>query len=64
MRASACRKLALTTAERELIESLESTRSSTSRSSRPWASTSFRNEEAAEVLMNEIDPIVQKTLVD
>jgi len=58
--------LATTPAEREIIESLAKTDQMLDK---PFAqalglSTSFRNEEAAQVLMKEVDPIVQKTLAD
>ena len=59
-------KLATTPAEREIIDSLAKTDAALDK---PFAqalglSTSFRNEEAAVVLMKEVDPIVQKTLAD
>ena len=60
------RKLQLTTAERELIESIDKT---DKQLDKPFLqalglSTSFRNEEAADVLMNQMDPIVQGMLGD
>jgi X-X-X-Leu-X-X-Gly heptad repeat protein len=59
-------QLVSTPAERELIESLAK---SDHALDKPFTqalglSTSFRNEEAAQVLMKEVDPLVQKTLAD
>ena len=59
-------RLATTAAEREIIESLAK---SDGALDKPFAqalglSTSFQNEAAAQVLMKEIDPLIQKTLVD
>jgi len=59
-------KLVTTAQERELIESLSK---SDGALDKPFAqalglSTSFQNEAAAAVLMKEIDPLIQKTLVD
>ena len=59
-------KLVTTPQERELIESLSK---SDGALDKPFAqalglSTSFQNEAAATVLMKEIDPLIQKTLVD
>ncbi len=58
--------LAATRAEREIIEALAATDKLLDKpfSQALGLSTSFRNEEAAQVLMKEVDPIVQKTLVD
>jgi methyl-accepting chemotaxis protein len=59
-------RLVSTPAEREVIDSLAAT---DKQLDKPFAqalglSTSFRNDEAAKVLMTEVDPIVQKTLAD
>jgi methyl-accepting chemotaxis protein len=59
-------RLVTTTAERELIESLNK---SDQALDKPVAqalglATGFRNEEAAAVLMNEVDPVIQKALFD
>ena len=59
-------RLGLTATEREILEALNK---SDKDIDRPFQqalglSTSFRNEEAAKVLMNEVDPHVQKTLAD
>jgi len=59
-------KLATTAAERELLESLAKSDHSLDK---PFAqalglSTSFQNEAAAQILMKEVDPLVQKTLAD
>ncbi|HUQ28646.1 MAG TPA: methyl-accepting chemotaxis protein [Usitatibacter sp.] len=58
--------LGMTRAERDIIDSLAATDKTLDK---PFAqalglSTSFRNEEAAQILMKEVDPIVQKTLFD
>ena len=58
--------LATTTTEREILESLATSDHSMDK---PFAqalglSTSFQNEAAAQILMKEVDPLVQKTLGD
>jgi methyl-accepting chemotaxis protein len=58
--------LASTPGEREIIESLNKNDHALDK---PFAqalglSTSFRNEEAAQVLMKEVDPVVQATIAD
>ncbi len=59
-------KVQLTAAERDIIESIDKKDKALDK---PFVqalglATSFRNEEAAAVLMNQIDPIVQGTLSD
>jgi methyl-accepting chemotaxis protein len=59
-------KLDLTSQERDILDSLEKTDKELDK---PFLqalglSTSFRNEEAAAVLMTQVDPIVQHTLTD
>jgi methyl-accepting chemotaxis protein len=59
-------KLALAPLEREILVSLNQ---SDKELDRPFQqalglSTSFRNEEAAQILMSEVDPLVQKTLFE
>ena len=59
-------RMPLSAQEREIIESLNQ---SDKEIDKPFQqalglSTSFRNEEAAQVLMNEVDPHVQKTLFE
>ncbi|MGZ5036734.1 MAG: methyl-accepting chemotaxis protein [Usitatibacter sp.] len=59
-------KLGLTPAEREIIDSLDK---SDKELEKPFQqalglSTSFRNEEAAQILLNEVDPNVQKSLFE
>ncbi|MBC8022328.1 MAG: MCP four helix bundle domain-containing protein, partial [Burkholderiales bacterium] len=57
-------RLATTATEREIIESLSNTDKQLDKpfSQALGLSTGFRNEEAAQVLMKEVDPIVQKSL--
>src|SRR5258706_1075982 len=59
-------RLGLTASEREILEALNK---ADKEIDKPFQqalglSTSFRNEEAAKVLMNEVDPLVQKTLLE
>ena len=59
-------RMGLSATEREIIEALNK---SDKELDKPFLqalglSTSFRNEEAAKVLMNEVDPHVQKTLLE
>ena len=59
-------RLPLSAQEREIIETLNKTDKELDKPFKQalGLSTSFRNEEAAQVLMNEVDPNVQKTLFE
>jgi methyl-accepting chemotaxis protein len=59
-------RLGLSAQEREIIETLNKTDKELDKPFKQalGLSTSFRNEEAAQVLMNEVDPNVQKTLFE
>ncbi|MGZ5685149.1 MAG: methyl-accepting chemotaxis protein [Usitatibacter sp.] len=59
-------KLGLSPAEREILDSVDKLDKDIEAPFRQalGLSTSFRNEEAAQVLINEVDPIVQKSIVE
>src|SRR5258708_29872797 len=59
-------RLGLTASEREVLEALNKADKEIDKPFQPalGLSTSFRNDEAAKVLMNEVDPLVQKTLLE
>ena len=59
-------KFSLTPVEREILDSLAKTDKELDKPFQQalGLSTSFRNDEAAKVLMNEVDPLVQRTLFE